>query len=1087
MAQYSYNDFIIANKAPKNAHHIGVYTQDGVKVGNISLGGLQSPVATSTPIYKFGLLSDIHVDTTDYNYSQYINAYPYSDEGEGDFRRALMWLRDEEQVNMVCACGDMSQNGTTSEFSMPRAVIDEVLPEDQKIPFYTCTGNHDVRTAGGNGFGNYFLRDLERMWSEISNFTRSDAFNESFCFDKEISTGVYDHFIFFSMYSYSLGSSASPYLDADITWLHSKLETWKNERVFLFTHLFFPDYAGNLGRVGGSGGIYPSGNWLGGSQLNTLLSYLERYKNVVWFSGHSHWKWDLQKYQPNTNIARYGDGAWTVHVPSCALPIDSDYTSTSSETSSNRVEKPLQSQGAVVYVYPDYIEIRGIDFNKQNGSEGRGESGTEHLKYLPIANYVLPTTLQVVGGEGEVVGPPVEIDVDNLLINISGNRTNNTSQIISTTTIGDRQAVSVEFTNSNQSCILTDESLTSTASSFRIAYDAITVQIKDVTTGDLLDVNVNDVDNYLGWLVSYNTDTQTSVYSLDRSFDYTYNLQELYSSYKYGEAQSTASDHIGIQLNASSKLSNSASPCWIDNYVTPEQRATFAPGTESTFHIVVTFVNLRIANVTSGGEIDTPSTYTPIEYSELENMQVGESIDVVMANPHRNNGYILGHNTTNQGVLSHGNGFATIDDLMRSVDEVASDDNYKMVIAKRQDMTQKIDYVDHPRTFTVTNGNKAAITTDFVKTTSSISGYDLYTLTTSFNGKNNGNQTNTATAVIDFDGMEFPRTVYIKLLYSSNNGSTSTFTLNGTQATKGTNNTLTSLSNFTSVQITGGVTNGSISLTNSSRSNKTSVSFSVYVLVPNNIVEQEEVIVEAPDGDPYYTISSKNGNFGPTGTTNSVSWSQSLMQYSVSNPTSLSSSTDLTSGIQPTSNPNLIRFTNPSNYHLNAGGGVNNLKFATGQGEWSVWYLLNPNSGSSSSNFISKSNFEPNNDKGGLTVDSYIQDLPNGYVAVSLSNASTGFWVSPPNMVDGSQPTLHVSDMKVYSGLNTTTGTPIALPQYIGFYEGNNHTGADRYQIAEGFQPSYTETNSNGRLQFQTSSSYTGGPVTVVMKISFTY
>lgn len=71
--------------------------------------------------------------------------------------------------------------------------------------------------------------------------------------------------------------------------------------------------------------------------------------------------------------------------------------------------------------------------------------------------------------------------------------------------------------------------------------------------------------------------------------------------------------------------------------------------------------------------------------------------------------------------------------------------------------------------------------------------------------------------------------------------------------------------------------------------------------------------------------------------------------------------------------------------------------------------------------------------------------------------------------------------------MNTTTGTPIALPQYIGFYEGNNHTGADRYQIAEGFQPSYTEANSNGRLQFQTSSSYTGGPVTVVMKISFTY
>ena len=141
---------------------------------------------------------------------------------------------------MFCACGDLSQNGTTSEFAMPQGVISNYLPTSKGVPFYTCTGNHDVKTAGGNGFGTYFLRSFEQSWTGMTNFERSTAFNESFCFDKAVGDKT-DHFIFFSMYSYSLGSTASPYNDADITWLRGKLDAWKNERVFVFTHLFFPD------------------------------------------------------------------------------------------------------------------------------------------------------------------------------------------------------------------------------------------------------------------------------------------------------------------------------------------------------------------------------------------------------------------------------------------------------------------------------------------------------------------------------------------------------------------------------------------------------------------------------------------------------------------------------------------------------------------------------------------------------------------------------------------------------------------------------------------------------------------------------
>lgn len=389
MAQYTFSDFISEQTAPKEAHHIGVYDSNGDRVGIINIGALKN--SASTPIYKFGILSDIHVDTTDYNYASYLNSYPYSDEGAGDLRRALRWLRDVEQVNLICGSGDLSQYGEDSEFQQSATEISNEIPN---IPFYTCTGNHDCYNshAGASTFFNYFNnRTIDANSYEIIH---SSAYTNSFYFLKEYSgsnsTIKTDVFIFFSMYNYS---ASNAYLDNDITWLSNLLNQHRTNRVFLFTHLFFPDYAGNLGRVNGSGGIYPSGNWLAGTGLTKLLELLSTHRNVYWFSGHSHWKWDLQRFQDNISIDRYGtDGAWTVHIPSLALPIDSDYTSLNSETSTNRVEKPLESQGGVVDVYEDHIVIRGIDFNinsSQNGSTDQSYSGSTYVRYLPIAIFKL--------------------------------------------------------------------------------------------------------------------------------------------------------------------------------------------------------------------------------------------------------------------------------------------------------------------------------------------------------------------------------------------------------------------------------------------------------------------------------------------------------------------------------------------------------------------------------------------------------------------------------------------------------------------------------------------------------------------------
>ena len=131
--------------------------------------------------------------------------------------------------------------------------------------------------------------------------------------------------------------------------------------------------------------IYPSTNWLGGGQLTKLLELNEHYLNTVWFSGHSHWKWYLQKYEDKANVYRSYDEngnptcGWCVHVPSCASPIDSNGTS-------SRVSKGLESEGGIVDVYDNYIVVRGMVF--------KDADDTEYTNlYSPIGQYKLDTTL----------------------------------------------------------------------------------------------------------------------------------------------------------------------------------------------------------------------------------------------------------------------------------------------------------------------------------------------------------------------------------------------------------------------------------------------------------------------------------------------------------------------------------------------------------------------------------------------------------------------------------------------------------------------------------------------------------------------
>lgn len=323
-----YKDFIDINIAPREAASIGIYDSKGARCGVIDISSFK-PDYSEEPAYSFGLLSDVHLGKTE--------VFP-----EEDFKNALDFF-ESKGVIWTCICGDITQKGKEAELKMYKDIVSK-----REWPVYVTTGNHDCTTSS-KGIN-------AQLWTMYTG--------QPIVHEQTVSmNNKTDHFLFLGMSYYNF---ETPYLESSLTWLENKLEAYKDERCFVFTHLFFPDRAGNLNY------IYPAENCLRGKQLERLENLCDTYTNSIWFSGHSHWKWDLQKYQRRANVHRlylFSEPVtgWCVHVPSCGYPITSDGTT--------RVGIEEDSEGAIVQVYENHIDIHGINFK-----DGR---------YLPVGVYRL--------------------------------------------------------------------------------------------------------------------------------------------------------------------------------------------------------------------------------------------------------------------------------------------------------------------------------------------------------------------------------------------------------------------------------------------------------------------------------------------------------------------------------------------------------------------------------------------------------------------------------------------------------------------------------------------------------------------------
>lgn len=225
--------------------------------------------------FKFAIFSDVHTTTDD------------TKNANVKFKEAIAKVQ-ELGCEFIAITGDLCNYDHDNELTQYKALVDA----NATIPIYEVAGNHDAGqpTSGLN----------VDFWKSI---TGKDPNYEIIHKD--------DVFLFASQKQWSDDARSKLFPTEYQNWLTSKLEEHKTKRrVFFFFHQYVPDCEGFGYRNGTQNQSYLVGS------LPFFKNLINTYKNVIWFSGHSHTKFEVQANYPNVNAYnKNGEICTMIHVP----------------------------------------------------------------------------------------------------------------------------------------------------------------------------------------------------------------------------------------------------------------------------------------------------------------------------------------------------------------------------------------------------------------------------------------------------------------------------------------------------------------------------------------------------------------------------------------------------------------------------------------------------------------------------------------------------------------------------------------------------------------------------------------------------
>lgn len=265
---------------------------------------------------EFQVISDIHVSATQETHNKHFKLF---------LEDVAKNSKDSSGIFIV---GDIADNGYDSQYKL----VEEIWKSVDGVPtLHISMGNHDWYNNNPNGqFQNY-----------ISYFNAKANNNGKVYYDEVVDGNYYIY-----LGSEQRGNGLYAYLsDAQLSWLKEKLEAYSqkepNKPIFLLLHQsFYNTIAGSL----------PGEGWNGINNEEALASILKNYKNVIMFSGHSHWVLDSK-----SNMFAGSNNRPTAFNTSSVAYLWNGYNVVSGEEQEG-------SEGYFVRVYDDKVVVMGRDF-----------------------------------------------------------------------------------------------------------------------------------------------------------------------------------------------------------------------------------------------------------------------------------------------------------------------------------------------------------------------------------------------------------------------------------------------------------------------------------------------------------------------------------------------------------------------------------------------------------------------------------------------------------------------------------------------------------------------------------------------------
>ena len=266
-----------------------------------------------TPLYTFGLLSDVHVDGDGDDETYSIS----------DLNNAIKFFNDEG-CEFIAYCGDMTYNGRDEDFIALKSCLDT-----STIPNYTIRGNHDCNNT-------------------IDVYKNATGMEQDYTITKNN-----DLFIFLSLADWNNSGADGDLTQEKVDWLTNIINSSNHQRIFLFYHYFFRNTSGD-----GEGRSYPWAT-IGDSTLTSyaqdFINLVSNTPNLIFCNGHSHFRFSLQDVNANANYYHINNKCYCIHVPSGTAPRIPN-------TSGGVEELFAKSEGYLVEVYSDKVLFKPRDF-----------------------------------------------------------------------------------------------------------------------------------------------------------------------------------------------------------------------------------------------------------------------------------------------------------------------------------------------------------------------------------------------------------------------------------------------------------------------------------------------------------------------------------------------------------------------------------------------------------------------------------------------------------------------------------------------------------------------------------------------------